>query len=134
MLVVDASVAVKWVTEEDGSDAAVRLLSVELIAPDLWLPEAANALWSKHRRRLIAADHARDAIQDLLDAPVRTIPSRTLVPAAFGMAAELRHPVYDCLYLAAAELNDTKAVTADERFFERCSSHAYLGRRIELLR
>ena len=38
MLVVDASVVVKWVTEEDGSDAATELLNMELAAPDLWLP------------------------------------------------------------------------------------------------
>ncbi|HEX6141293.1 MAG TPA: type II toxin-antitoxin system VapC family toxin [Geminicoccaceae bacterium] len=133
MLVVDASIAVKWVTEEDGSEAAAGLLSAELIAPDLWLAEAANAIWAKLRRRLIEVDHARDAIHNLLDAPVRAISVKTLLPAAFGMACELAHPVYDCLYLAAAELNDTRVITADQRFFEHCSSHSYLGRRIGLL-
>ena len=66
MLVVDASVVVKWVTEEDGSDAATELLNMELAAPDLWLPEAANALWAKQHRGLIDVDHARDAVGDLV--------------------------------------------------------------------
>jgi predicted nucleic acid-binding protein len=49
VIVVDASVALKWVIPEAGSDAAAGLLHDELIAPDLWLTEAANALW-RHAR------------------------------------------------------------------------------------
>jgi len=37
MIVVDASVAVKWVLDEPDSAAAVALRDEELIAPVLWL-------------------------------------------------------------------------------------------------
>jgi hypothetical protein len=51
MIVVDASVALKWVIEEDGSDAAEALLLEEpLTGPDLLLVECANVLWTKARR------------------------------------------------------------------------------------
>ena len=48
-IVIDASVAVKWVIDEPESEAAVALRDQELIAPALWLAEAANALW-RHAR------------------------------------------------------------------------------------
>ena len=44
-LVVDASVAIKWVVEEEGSEAAAGLLDGPgLMAPDLLMPECANIL------------------------------------------------------------------------------------------
>jgi predicted nucleic acid-binding protein len=47
-IVIDASVAVKWVVREPDSDAADALLDdIELIAPVLWLAEAANVLWRR---------------------------------------------------------------------------------------
>ena len=48
-LVVDASVAVKWLVEEEGSASAERLLEGDhdLHAPRLMVPEIANALWRK---------------------------------------------------------------------------------------
>ena len=50
-LVVDASVAVKWLVAEEGSDAADRLLAGgdDLHAPRLMASEIANALWRKAR-------------------------------------------------------------------------------------
>ena len=42
--VVDASVAVKWVVPETGSDLARSLSNASLEAPDLLLVECANIL------------------------------------------------------------------------------------------
>ena len=51
LLVVDASVAVKWLVEEEHSDEADRLLdgNHELFAPRLMASEVGNALWRKVR-------------------------------------------------------------------------------------
>jgi predicted nucleic acid-binding protein len=59
-VVVDASVAVKWVIPEVLSDQAdaVRGRADHVLAPDLLLPEAANALWKKLTRREITAREA----------------------------------------------------------------------------
>ena len=50
-LVVDASVAVKWLIAEEGSDAAHGLAASgdDLYAPRLMASEIANALWRKAR-------------------------------------------------------------------------------------
>ena len=54
-IVVDASIALKWVIPEPDSDAANALRAAELIAPALWLAEAANALWRHARLGKITA-------------------------------------------------------------------------------
>ena len=50
--VVDASVAVKWMVEEDLSTESASLLDAGLTlqAPELLFAEVANALWAMHRR------------------------------------------------------------------------------------
>ena len=48
-LVIDASVAVKWVIEEEGTTQALALRGLALTAPDLLIAECANILWKKVR-------------------------------------------------------------------------------------
>lgn len=129
--VVDASVALKWVLAEPGSDAAEALLDEELIAPPLWLVEAANALWRRANRGEITADEAMERLEHLGDAPVATIASDEDLPMALNIASTLAHPVYDCLYLAMARREGAVVVTADRRFcaiVEASSEHRGLVR------
>jgi predicted nucleic acid-binding protein len=60
-VVVDASVVLKWVIEEDGSEAAeALLLNDPLLASDFLIVECANVLWVKARRgRCVANLQAR---------------------------------------------------------------------------
>jgi predicted nucleic acid-binding protein len=132
-MVVDASVAVKWVVPEVGSELAIGLLGRDLWAPSLWLAEAANALRKKSLRGELTEEEARVRAQDLVDAPVQPIELPVLLPAAMRMAAELGHSIYDCFYLAAALLRDTVLVTADRRFATKAAGHPYFAGRIEVL-
>ena len=115
-VVVDASVALKWVVEEEGSDAAVDLAQHELWAPDLMRIECANALWAKARRGEL--DHAEvvERADALGTVPMTLVPQEDVLSDAVRLALELGHPVYDCLYLALAVQRDTYVVTADRRF------------------
>jgi predicted nucleic acid-binding protein len=115
-IVIDASVALKWVLDEPGRDAADALLEEELIAPVLWLLEAANALWRRAQRGEVTTQEAGARLAELYNAPVTAIPIETDLLAAADLANELAHPVYDCLYLALAIREDTCVVTADGRF------------------
>ena len=117
MIVVDASVALKWVIEESGSDAAVALREQTLLSPDLWLIECANALWPRVRRNLLSAADAVALFSRLEGAPVRTMPSQLYVAQALQLSSDLNHPVYDCLYLATALREEAVVVTADQRFY-----------------
>jgi predicted nucleic acid-binding protein len=46
---------------------------------------------------------------------VRLAAGRDLLTPALELSLELRHPVYDCLYLALAQRRGVPLVTADER-------------------
>jgi predicted nucleic acid-binding protein len=121
-IVVDASVAVKWVLDEPGSEAAVALRDQELIAPALWLAEAANALWRHARIGEISNDQAVALFSELREAPLASLPIEPHIKPALKLAMEIGHPVYDCLYLALALHHQTHVVTADRRFFASAAS------------
>jgi predicted nucleic acid-binding protein len=126
-IVIDASVAVKWVLDEPGSEAAVALCDQELIAPVLWLAEVANALWRRARIGEITNDQAAALVSELLNAPVASIAIEPHLEAALKLATEIDHPVYDCIYLALALHHRTHVVTADRRFVFAASSTAHAG-------
>ena len=119
-LVVDASVAIKWVIAEDGSSDAVKLLkATPLAAPDLLVAECANILWKKVQRTELAASEAVLCARLLQRADIEIYPTRHLLEAATQMAIDLNHPAYDCLYLALATANGWQFVTADERLLRK---------------
>ena len=85
-LVIDASVALKWVLDEPGGAEAEALLDEALIAPGLWLIEAANALWKRAGRGEISPDEAAERLQALLNAPVATPRAEDDLASALSLA------------------------------------------------
>ena len=119
-LVVDASVVVKWVVSETESEEAAKLIkAAPIAAPDLLIAECANILWKKVRRKELRADEAFLAARLIERADIELCPSRNLLETATRVAVELDHPAYDCIYLALAELNDWRFVTADGRLLRK---------------
>ena len=116
--VVDASVTVKLLVDEPGSDTARELAASghELHAPRLMASEAANALWLKARRGQIERPDAGAALAWLSDMPLRWHDDETVSAGAVRLALDLDHPVYDCMYLALAHRIGATVVTADRRF------------------
>jgi predicted nucleic acid-binding protein len=53
---------------------------------------------------------------------VALIPDDDDLPEACAIALELRHPVPDCLYLAAAWRLGSPLITADRRFARRAAT------------
>lgn len=129
MLVIDASIAVKWVVEEEGTPLALALRQqTKLIAPELLVAECANILWKKAARGELSKEEALLAAKLLQSAEVELLPMRSLFETATSLAIELDHPAYDCIYLALAVENDCPFVTADDRFLRKLGQ----GRRMAL--
>jgi predicted nucleic acid-binding protein len=126
-IVVDASVALKWVIDEPGSEAAAALRTEDLIAPTLWLAEAANALWRHARIGDISDNEAAVQFSELLKAPVASLAMEPHLERALQLAMEIGHPVYDCIYLALALQHQTHVVTADRRFAGAANTPALTG-------
>lgn len=132
-IVIDASVALKWVFDEPGTEAALALRAEQLIAPALWLAEAANALWRHVRLGEIKPEEALARIEELADAPVASLSIEPHVARALRIATQIQHPVYDCFYLALAEYYDIDVVTDDRRFAAAAAVRPDLAARVRLL-
>lgn len=118
-LIVDSSVAVKWVADEPGSDRARTLyLSDECWAPALIMAEVGNALWKKRRMKIVSLEQAAAALRALPDL-IRLFDMTDLAPRAFALAADLDHPIYDCFYLALAERERLPLVCTDGPLVEK---------------
>jgi len=104
-LVVDASIAVKWVIPEVLSDEADRVRDGEddVLAPDLLLVEVANALWRKTSAKELSPREADAAFDLVRRSGIDLRPTGPLLSRAMDVARRLGHPVYDCVYLALAE-------------------------------
>ncbi len=122
-VVVDASVAVKWVVPDTEREAdvprALRLLAairsgeLEPIQPAHWLAEVAAVI--TRLRPEIA-----EASVELLDA--MEFPTATEVAIyrrASRLAASLRHHLFDTLYHAVALERDALLVSADEPYLRK---------------
>jgi predicted nucleic acid-binding protein len=122
-LIVDASVAVRWFVDGPYRDQARSLRKIEdsLLAPTLLLAEVGNAFWKLLRVGQVAQKDAIAALTLLSSGTPQLIPIEAFLSRAFALAAELDHPVYDCLYLALAEQHDGRVITADRRFAERAA-------------
>jgi predicted nucleic acid-binding protein len=117
IVVVDASVAVRWTVNEPASEHAASLVlsAHQLIAPDVVLLEVGNALARAKRRGRIspsAVGEGLGLVESRLEfqAPV----ARYARPA---LEIALRHggSVYDACYLALARAAGAALATADEQ-------------------
>jgi len=124
ILVLDASVAVKWATPaltEPLSNEARRLLArhmtgqIEFVVPDIFWAEFSNVLWKGVNRGRWSYLEARRAIAEILAQGFVTVPSVSLLLQAVDIAFETNQGVYDCLYAALALEAQTDLITADER-------------------
>ena len=133
-LIIDASVVLKWVLAEDGSDTARALLADEVLAaPELLFIECANVLWVKARRGVLSADNAKMALAAIEATPVRIIPVHQHAAAAQSIAFDLDQTPYDCLYLAAALSERAILVSADAAFVKAASAHPVYRNSVRLL-
>ena len=120
-VVVDASVALKWVIEEEGTDEALALwdrwqtAGERVIAPPVLRAEVANALRQFVRRGVVTARDSADLLDSLLDIVAIGEPP-TLYARSLRMAHEFDlGAVYDALYLALAESENCEVWTADRK-------------------
>ncbi len=122
-LTVDASVVIKWFVTEPLCEEARQLLGdqLDLHAPDILLAEFANIIWKKVRRGEIS--DPQPYFDELASLPeiVTLHPGGDLIGRAAQIAVVIDHPVYDCLYLACAEVTASVVITADQKLVNRAT-------------
>lgn len=120
-LVVDASVAVQWVLPEALSDraTALRLTGEPIIAPDLVYAEIGNAVWKRAVWGELSAATAVEALETAAGLYNALVPMAGLAARATEIAIALKHPIYDCFYLALAEREHAPMISADKRLLAK---------------
>ena len=131
-LVLDASVLVKWILQDDAGEAdtprALALFEsfregrVSLVQPVHWLVEV-SAVCVR-----LKPDIATQATTFLyaMEIPVRN--SLDVYRHACALAVELDHHLFDTLYHAVAlNLRDTTLVTADRRYYRKARKHGAIA-------
>ncbi len=126
MIILDASVVVKWFSEEEYTDKAleirelIRMGEEKVVVPDLLLYELANAL--KHNPNFDAND-VRDALTSIFDMDMDIVtPIPETINSAVTLAFEYNLTVYDAFYVALAKETELTFITADRRLCERVSN------------
>jgi predicted nucleic acid-binding protein len=117
-IVLDSSVIVKWYLEEPDSDEAQEMLSqaihgeINILIPDLAFYEVANALISS---RLYSADQISRYLEALaVIGLVIADFDLTYLHAAVETSIECKLAIYDSYFVALADLEGLRLVTADE--------------------
>lgn len=137
MICLDASVAVKWLVEENDSDKAEALLNQSLvraepmIAPALIVSEVANTVHQRRRRGEFGLERARSLLEQFLAVPIGlhtpdgTHDRALVLSERFGLPA-----VYDAYYVALGEHFGATVWTADERLWRALGNQLGFVRRL----
>jgi len=122
-LVIDASVAVKWYTQEENRDEAIKILQahmggeIELTSPTLLAYEVINAL--RYNPSLTPEDQEKAVAALFLIGIDLKPPTQELMIKATRLANKYDITIYDAVYLSQAILQDTNLVTADKELTEK---------------
>lgn len=118
-LVLDASVAISAVLEEDKSDLArailLRVAEAGATVPNLWHLEVGHTLLIAERRRKIDVMRRQEIQTLLLDLPITVDPetsSRAMRDTA-ALATQYRLTVYDAAYLELSHRLELPLATFD---------------------
>jgi predicted nucleic acid-binding protein len=123
-LVLDASVAVKWLipsAQESLTHESLQLLKrhmdggIRFVVPDVFWAEVGNVLWKGVRRKRWNQAAAKIALAEIIKRNFLTFSSLELLPEALILALAYDRSIYDCIYVALAIQFRTDVITADER-------------------
>ena len=131
LVVVDASLAIKWLVSEEHSDKS-RAISrfwanegIQAAAPYLMPVEVTNALHRRVVRGELTVEDTIRLLEHLLASGIELRDDPALHVRALQLASQLSQgAVYDAHYLALAETLGCDFWTADERFYRAAVSIA----------
>ena len=116
LLVVDASVVISWLLDDENEplayEALERLVEEGAIVPELWHLETRNALLVAERRGRLSGQEVGERLGELNDLPIRTDREPSL-QSAFELARSHELTIYDATYLDLAMRHGAELATLD---------------------
>ena len=115
VLIVDASVLAPVVVDggADGRRCRARLRGEIVVGPDLLRVEVISMIRRHLRAHRLTRGQAAAAIDDLLELPIRVLPTAPLLHRVWELRDNMS--AYDACYVALAEVVDAPLLTADRR-------------------
>lgn len=124
LVVVDASVALKWVVTEPGSEEAAALL-VEMavgtptfVAPEHMVGEVGNGLRKRVAQGALGVDEAVHALEAVASLGLRLVGGTDRWVRCLAAAMQWGLTTYDAVYVLLALDLDAELVTADTRLLD----------------
>ncbi len=124
--VVDASVGIKLFLVEPLSDRADALFDhltnsppARFYVPDLFFIECTNILWKYVNFYDYPSGTAEQDLADLVQLPLRVVPTVELAEEALRLAVNQDIAAYDAAYVLLAQRLSLPLVTADEPLVKR---------------
>lgn len=120
-MVVDTMVfAYALLGVEGFREPALKALDlVDLVeVPDSLRAELVNVVWKWVRTKHLSLDLGMEVLRDAEGLIDRVIPTDQLWERALELAVHYNHPAYDTLFIAAAELAETRVITFDKKLLQ----------------
>lgn len=124
-MVFDASIVAKYMLPSENTDSILRAVptNIDRIAPSIIELEIASMLCKHVRLAALSQEIADEELTSWTDALrdgwIHIYPAQDYMTAAFKIACEIKHPFYDCCYLALARQEGCALITADRKLYER---------------
>jgi predicted nucleic acid-binding protein len=113
-VVIDSSALVELVIRSKRAAAVAQAVgATDMVAPDVVNPEVLAALRRLERTGELTTQRAVQALDDLMDAPVRRLSTLPLLAEAWTLRANVS--AADALYVVLARILRCPLVTADRK-------------------
>jgi predicted nucleic acid-binding protein len=113
-VVIDASALFELVVKSELAPAVAQAVgATDMVAPDVVNPEVLSILRRVERRGTLTAHRAVQAVDDLMDAPVRRFSTLPLLAEAWTLRANVT--AADACYVVLARVLRCPLVTADRK-------------------
>jgi len=124
-VVVDASIALRWVLRDEKEANVDTLLEqwaaslTEMLVPPLFPAEVTNALYLSVKRKRLTLEEAELALRTIMELGVQVVEPSGLYSRSLRLAVDYSAAnAYDTQYVALAEMENCELWTADERLTE----------------
>jgi predicted nucleic acid-binding protein len=113
-VVIDASALVDLVVQTERAPAVLQAVgATDMVAPDVVNPEVLSILGRLERTGALGPGQAVQAVDDLMDAPVRRFSTLPLLAEAWSLRANVS--AADACYVVLARILRCPLVTADRK-------------------
>jgi predicted nucleic acid-binding protein len=124
-VVIDASVCLKWVFEEEDSDKARNLLNLSenkkilLLAPTIWEYEIVNGFASAVVKEKLSFDKSKKLMGLVLEAKPEMISISDLLSECLSNSKKYDISAYDSAYVTLAKENKIILISADAKLVKK---------------